>query len=782
MERPQQPIVMSRAIVTQLRGISDIPQILVLLHNIHTALVESNTKNVEILCLIPSSRIDELRAMVEPLFSELIVLVEDISRLDCLFLQLESLYTRYDTILFINSSMFPTIPSCLLDLFENIKENQILASANPAWPDIFSSSVFSIKPNFTDYQTIQKYSQFENSFSTSNLDFICYVLEHLEWINLPYLYNTTATQNHEKCSYQYLPATQRFFQDVKMVNFENEKPWKILSNSTNYRYSRQWYDCWIKLFPHLLTIDVDNTLALESCVGYFKSYIDQENKKSKETKLENLKKDSIIIPDTFEKNSDSEKELETGVTENDSAIHECHNGPKFDDSKNVKDKQDENNINLSEVIDSLTLVAYAPPITLEDLQNSYAFDSGTDLSSKVKSQVDTQNFDEVNNKKIFEAYDIDNKVEQPSEDRESKEEPYTASHYLQDEQETIKKAEEITHDENVISNEIDKTDINKNLTNDCEKVSETPIWNYHQDKVYPERVFPTSIDQKDLTIGESKDDLQEVSEPKDNSSKEIEAEEKGTFFVDDRPYIPRSVVPERVFMDDPVAPVVSEEIISSSVGDPKKNVTDKDELRNRVMSFFTSPSTYSAFKTVDDYQSWNPTIQDPKDLQHGKGEAQLLTYSTESCNLPRDTDINKKQNERILSLFTTSLENDFQQISSKKIPGDESTNFPVDGLITPVSATTVLNSLSSLSVNSTSSPCSPEISSSPNLSELDANFDFSLHPWSKDKKYLKYLKQGYKYKNLYSNQKVERKKNQKNFEAPKKPLKSILKKPNSKKS
>ena len=113
------------------------------------------------------------------------------------------------------------------DLFEiEISSNQVAASPDSGWPDIFNSGVMVLKPSMIVYNKLSEFVETEdNTFDGADQglfnEFFNIASKGLDWVRLPFLYNVTFSQ-----SYQYLPAFDRFFKDIRILHFIGlQKPW-----------------------------------------------------------------------------------------------------------------------------------------------------------------------------------------------------------------------------------------------------------------------------------------------------------------------------------------------------------------------------------------------------------------------------------------------------------------------------------------------------------------------------------------------------------------------------
>lgn len=150
----------------------------------------------------------------------------------------------YDKLVYLDAD---TLPLKNLDhLFElEFEANQIAASSDAGWPDIFNTGVLVLKPNKPTYDALITASETVESFDGADQGLFN---EHFNitsqgsnWVKLPFLFNVTP--NFQQ-SYQYLPAFNRFFKDIQVLHFIGEnKPWfanSILQSDTANFHHLWW--------------------------------------------------------------------------------------------------------------------------------------------------------------------------------------------------------------------------------------------------------------------------------------------------------------------------------------------------------------------------------------------------------------------------------------------------------------------------------------------------------------------------------------------------------------
>lgn len=249
---------MSFAYATLLIGESYLPGVLTL----GKKLKSLGTKHKLIILLDTSSISNENKSLIESIYDEIIPIDDDtiISPLEKLTKQLNRqelsiTYSKillwnqiqFDSIVYLDADVLPLIN--FDDIFENypIELNQIIASPDSGWPDIFNSGVFKLKPS---KETFDKLIEFatneENSFDGADQGLLNEFFPN--WIRLPYLYNVTPNYRHD---YQYLPAFNRFFNDIKALHYIGEiKPWHydniLASDLANFH--QFWWDDFNKFF------------------------------------------------------------------------------------------------------------------------------------------------------------------------------------------------------------------------------------------------------------------------------------------------------------------------------------------------------------------------------------------------------------------------------------------------------------------------------------------------------------------------------------------------------
>lgn len=165
--------------------------------------------------------------------------------------------TQFDTLLYLDADTLPIKPiNVLFEDFRVINENQIVASPDSGWPDIFNSGVFLIKPSTKIYEDLLfKITNSDNpSFDGADQGLLNEFFQidspgERQWVRLPFLYNVTPSIH-----YQYQPAYQFFESQIKVVHFIGAiKPWNEPGLFGNLR--DKWWLKYIEFYGSNLNIE-----------------------------------------------------------------------------------------------------------------------------------------------------------------------------------------------------------------------------------------------------------------------------------------------------------------------------------------------------------------------------------------------------------------------------------------------------------------------------------------------------------------------------------------------
>lgn len=150
---------------------------------------------------------------------------------------------KYTKLVYLDCDVLPL--QGIDDLFEiEIDTKQVAASPDSGWPDIFNSGVMVLKPSMVVYTQLNEFVETEdNTFDGADQgllnEFFNVASKGLNWVRLPFLYNVTFSQ-----SYQYLPAFDRFFKDIRILHFIGlQKPWMFGGYD---RFKEYWWSAFNK--------------------------------------------------------------------------------------------------------------------------------------------------------------------------------------------------------------------------------------------------------------------------------------------------------------------------------------------------------------------------------------------------------------------------------------------------------------------------------------------------------------------------------------------------------
>lgn len=250
---------MSFAYATLLIGESYLPGVLTL----GNRLKQLGTKHKLLILLVVSSISLQSKQLIESIYDELIPIDNQLilSPLQKLSEQLQRQelsisYSKillwnqldYDSIVYLDADVLPLQNLDRLFIDYDVDDNQIGAASDSGWPDIFNSGVFKLKPNKQTFEQLLEFSvDPNNTFDGGDQGLFNEYFKLENWIRLPYLYNVTPNYRQD---YQYLPAFNRFFKDIKVLHFIGQvKPWHyenvLASDLANFH--QYWWDEFNKL-------------------------------------------------------------------------------------------------------------------------------------------------------------------------------------------------------------------------------------------------------------------------------------------------------------------------------------------------------------------------------------------------------------------------------------------------------------------------------------------------------------------------------------------------------
>lgn len=124
--------------------------------------------------------------------------------------------TEYEKCVFLDADTL-VLQNCD-ELFEH---NELSASPDPGWPDIFNSGMFVFKPSDETYEKLVKSMIDNGSFDGADQGLLNLFFRN--WNRLPFTYNTSIS-----AVYSYLPAFLQFEKDIKILHFLGKsKPWTL---------------------------------------------------------------------------------------------------------------------------------------------------------------------------------------------------------------------------------------------------------------------------------------------------------------------------------------------------------------------------------------------------------------------------------------------------------------------------------------------------------------------------------------------------------------------------
>lgn len=136
----------------------------------------------------------------------------------------------YSRVIYLDADTLPLLPLDELLNTELKSPKAVLASPDCGWPDLFNSGVLGLSPDEAVFKELLQ--RISNSIDGSDQGVLN---QELIWQRLPFLYNVTVN-----ATYEYLPAYQKFKDDVKVLHFIGaNKPWQ-LHRSSSPETSRWW--------------------------------------------------------------------------------------------------------------------------------------------------------------------------------------------------------------------------------------------------------------------------------------------------------------------------------------------------------------------------------------------------------------------------------------------------------------------------------------------------------------------------------------------------------------
>lgn len=149
--------------------------------------------------------------------------------------------TDYDRVLYLDSDMLVTEDiEHLFSTWDKLGVNDIIASSDSGWPDIFNSGLFVIRPNTEVFNKLLDFYRHNDSFDGADqgiLNEYFNLQGHVtmgNWLRLPFTYNCTLNSN-----YEYLPAMIRFKDSIKVFHFIGlNKPWRNHNLCYDTRYAK----------------------------------------------------------------------------------------------------------------------------------------------------------------------------------------------------------------------------------------------------------------------------------------------------------------------------------------------------------------------------------------------------------------------------------------------------------------------------------------------------------------------------------------------------------------
>ncbi|CAI5758173.1 unnamed protein product [Candida verbasci] len=246
---------MSNGFVTLLIGESYLPGILTL----GLKLKQLETKHKLLILLDTNSISPESKQLIEDIYDEIIPIAKINAPLEQLKdklgrEELSITYSKlllwdldYENLVYLDADVLPL--ANIDELFKiEVGVDEIAASPDSGWPDIFNSGVIKLKPNKETFSKLIEFSKSHESFDGGDQGLLNDFFP--DWIRLKYLFNVTPNYRND---YQFLPAFHRFFNDIKILHFiGNVKPWHYNSilSSDLANFHNYWWNDFNKFFNH----------------------------------------------------------------------------------------------------------------------------------------------------------------------------------------------------------------------------------------------------------------------------------------------------------------------------------------------------------------------------------------------------------------------------------------------------------------------------------------------------------------------------------------------------
>lgn len=217
-----------------------------------------NTNHTLVILLDTSQISEKLISLIKDIYDEVIPIDGELvlSPVDKLVTQLNRIelsvtftkillwkQIKYTKLVYLDCDTLPV--QSLDSLFDvELKPDQIAASPDSGWPDIFNSGVMVLSPSIILYNKLSEFTKADdNTFDGADQgllnEFFNLASNGSNWVRLPFLFNVTFSQ-----SYQYIPAFERFSKDIKVLHFIGlTKPWHFGDYD---RFKNYWWDAFNK--------------------------------------------------------------------------------------------------------------------------------------------------------------------------------------------------------------------------------------------------------------------------------------------------------------------------------------------------------------------------------------------------------------------------------------------------------------------------------------------------------------------------------------------------------